>query len=343
MRYAANRPRFAPGDGVWVPRSPARTQETRRGAAYQLACCDAAENRQDAGLFPQALSYCGANGMGAPPPDSTAGPAGGRLGADLAAHVEAIVHAAEREARAAERAIAEHRRSAEEEVRRYLAAARLQVDAETAARTARIETLSAAARRLADELTDAVAALTRELQAGDPAAAARMPRPPWPPAAPAVPAPPAPATEQPAPPSAEPTPSWSRIEGEKAAAPQAAEPEPTAANADRAGGGEDARPPAGRPVGAHPEPTGPARSSAGPEHAEPAAPEPAPTQNGAPEIPVPSAARLVAIEMAVGGASRAEVEQHLRRELGVSEPEPLLDDVFGVASGAGSRLAWGEP
>ncbi|HEX4807171.1 MAG TPA: MFS transporter [Conexibacter sp.] len=34
------------------------------------------------------------------------------------------------------------------------------------------------------------------------------------------------------------------------------------ANADRAGGGEDARPPAGRPVGAHPEPSGPARHAA---------------------------------------------------------------------------------
>jgi hypothetical protein len=58
---------------------------------------------------------------------------------------------------------------------------------------------------------------------------------------------------------------------------------------------------------------------------------------------MPSAARLVAIEMAVGGSSRAEVEQHLRAELQVADPEPLLDDVFGVASTAGSRLAWGEP
>jgi hypothetical protein len=271
--------------------------------------------------------------MGAPPPDSTSGPAGGRLGADLAAHVEAIVHAAEREARAAEQAIVAHRRSAEEEVRRYLAAARLQVDAETAARTARIETLSAAARRLADELTDAVAALTRELQAGDPAAEQRMPRPPWPASAPADPAP---AAEQPAPPAAAPEPSWSRLEGEEAVAPQ-----PSATDDDRAGG-------AGETISATPlarsssPATGPARSAAEPE------PEPAQgasvAANGAPsEIPVPSAARLVAIEMAVGGSSRAEVEQHLRHELGVQEPEPLLDDVFGAASTAGSRLAWGEP
>jgi hypothetical protein len=233
------------------------------------------------------MSYCRANGMGALPPDNTAGPAGGRLGADLAAHVEAIVHAAEREALAAERAIAEHRRSAEEEARRYLAAARLHVDAETAARAARIETLGAAARRLTDELTDAVAALTRELHAAEPDATT-LPRPPWPAAAPvASPAPKA------VPPTAAPEPSWTRAEEEPAAS----------AKTD----GEQAS-----------EPT-----------------------NG--ELPVPSAARLVAIEMAVGGSSRAEVEEHLREQLGVGEPQPLLDDVFGPASHAGSRLAWGEP
>ncbi|HEX7290448.1 MAG TPA: hypothetical protein VF250_04895 [Conexibacter sp.] len=267
--------------------------------------------------------------MGALPPDSTPGPAGGRLGADLAAHVEAIVNAAEREARVAERAIAEHRRSAEEEVRRYLAAARLQVDAETAARAARIETLSAAARRLADELTDAVAALTRELQAGDPDAELRMPRAPWPASAPAPPEPAEPASA--APPPSPPEPTWSRIEEPAAAL----EPEPIPADADRA-----AAPPA-EPV-AEGE-TAPATPLAGPEPEAPATPEPAADGNGAQEIPAPSAARLVAIEMAVGGSSRAEVEEHLRSELGVREPEPLLDDVFGAASTAGSRLAWGEP
>jgi uncharacterized protein len=39
----------------------------------------------------------------------------------------------------------------------------------------------------------------------------------------------------------------------------------SALGVDRAGGGEDARPPAARPVDAHPEPTGPARHAAGPE------------------------------------------------------------------------------
>jgi|SRR5215212_3350605 len=45
----------------------------------------------------------------------------------------------------------------------------------------------------------------------------------------------------------------------------AAEPGPSATDADRAGGDEDARPPAEGPVGAHPESTGPARSSADPD------------------------------------------------------------------------------
>ena len=258
------------------------------------------------------------------------------------------MHAAEREARAAEQAIAEHRRSAEEEVRRYLAAARLHVDAERAARAAKVETLSAATRRLADELADAVAALTRELQAGEPDAAERLPRAPWP-AEPrsAEPSPvptAAPEAAEPAPPAAEPAPAaapfeptWSRVEEPVDELPSTARAE----NADRA-----AAPPAkpvvageddfATPLAKSPRPvTGPARSSAEPEDEH--------TNGQATEIPVPSAARLVAIEMAVGGSSRAEVEEHLRDELGVHEPHPLLDDVFGVASHAGSRLAWGEP
>jgi len=44
---------------------------------------------------------------------------------------------------------------------------------------------------------------------------------------------------------------------------QAAGPVPGASDADRAGGGEDARPAAVGRTGAHPEPTGPARSPAG--------------------------------------------------------------------------------
>jgi hypothetical protein len=268
--------------------------------------------------------------MGAHPPDSTAGPAGGRLGADLAAHVEAIVHAAEREARVAERAIAEHRRSAEQEVQRYLAAARLQVDAESAARAARIETLSAAAGRLADELEDAVAALARELQSDERDAATRLARAPWP-----------------APQTAEGEPSAASTVGESAAPTS----EPAAAPVlGRASAAHDAGAPVSsaptQPTDDGPQPSWsrvmPAPAAEAP-HAADGAPVDDANANGEATLLVPSAARLVAIEMAVGGSSRAEVEQHLRAQLGVAEPEPLLDDVFGVASHAGSRLAWGEP
>ena len=65
------------------------------------------------------------------------------------------------------------------------------------------------------------------------------------------------------------------------------------------------------------------------------APEPAPQQpqdNRAPARDDPyalDAARLVAIEMADAGATREEVELHLRAAYAVTDPSPLLDDVFG--------------
>ena len=77
--------------------------------------------------------------------------------------------------------------------------------------------------------------------------------------------------------------------------------------------------------------------------AEPPSSAPAAAAERAPATEPPNAARLVAIEMAVGGAARADVERHLRERLGIADPSTLLDDVFGAESHAGSRLAWGEP
>jgi hypothetical protein len=221
--------------------------------------------------------------MAADPPHSSSGP----LSGDVAARIASIVQAAEREAHAVERAIAERRRSAEEEVQRYLAAVRLHADAEAAARAARLESL-------ADELADATAALRQELHRDEQQTAAALPGAPWPPQ-PAEP-PTAPAAPQPEP--ATPAPTWTRQQ-------------------------EPASPPPAQP---------------------PAEPAPAP----APSAPaggaeVPSAARLVAIEMAVGGASRADVERQLRTEHGIADPGELLDDVFGASSHASSTLAWGQP
>jgi hypothetical protein len=232
--------------------------------------------------------------MAADPPQSSPSP----LSGDVAARIASIVEAAEREARAVERAIADRRRSAEEEVQRYLAAVRLHADAEAAARAARLESLSGAARRLADELADATAALRQELHRSEEQNAAALPGAPWPPlaadAAPQEPsAPPAP-TPEPEPPA----PTWTRQQQEAPSAPPAQAPH-------------------------EPAPAAPAAASAVGE--------------------VPSAARLVAIEMAVGGASRADVERQLRNEHGLADPGELLDDVFGATSDAGSTLAWGQP
>jgi hypothetical protein len=274
----------------------------------------------------------------------------GALGGDIAGHVEAIVRAAEREALVAERAIERRRRSAEDEVSRYLAAARLQVDAEAAARAARLETLSGAARRLADQLSDAAAALNAELARGDDELHGALPRTPWPAAPPQeaerfvpreAPAPepferdgaPFPPREAPAP---EPFPprGGAPLEAERFAPREAPAPEPELFQRD--GAPREAAPfpheaPAPEQPAREPRPTW-ARVGE-----RPAQPAPAPTGE------ITNAARLVAIEMAVGGAPRADVDEHLRSRFGVEDTAPLLDDVFGAESHAASRLAWGEP
>jgi hypothetical protein len=71
-----------------------------------------------------------------------------------------------------------------------------------------------------------------------------------------------------------------------------------------------------------------------------AVPSPEPPR-AAPAASRTDGARLVAIEMAVGGFSRGEVQDRLVREYGLREPGTILDDVFGVGSGADSRMPWG--
>jgi small-conductance mechanosensitive channel len=51
----------------------------------------------------------------------------------------------------------------------------------------------------------------------------------------------------------------------------------------------------------------------------------------APGVRDVSAARLVAIEMAVAGRTRDEVDRHLRESFDVDDTRALLDDVFGGA------------
>jgi hypothetical protein len=44
------------------------------------------------------------------------------------------------------------------------------------------------------------------------------------------------------------------------------------------------------------------------------------------------AARLVALQMAVAGSARVEVEAHLRKTFALDEPGAILNDVFGAES-----------
>jgi hypothetical protein len=50
-------------------------------------------------------------------------------------------------------------------------------------------------------------------------------------------------------------------------------------------------------------------------------------------------ARLIALPMAVAGRSREEVERHLRQSLGLSDPTPVLDRVFGDPADLGGSRA----
>ncbi|GAC1318342.1 MAG: hypothetical protein NVSMB25_07680 [Thermoleophilaceae bacterium] len=53
-------------------------------------------------------------------------------------------------------------------------------------------------------------------------------------------------------------------------------------------------------------------------------------------------ARLVALQMAVAGGSRAEVEAHLIRAFELQAPGEILDDVFGAGTNGSKRVAWPE-
>jgi ABC-type transporter Mla subunit MlaD len=197
----------------------------------------------------------------------------------IAARLQAIVAAAEREADAARRDIAEHRRVAEQEAREYLESSRRQADERSEGRARLLEQLTAEAQHEAEAVRDrlgrlagAVEELSRVVRGGD-AATAPVAGPPW----------------------------------------SAEQPPPFPADSP-----DDLLPPELRSAA-------PAR-------------ERAPVAAGEPD-----AARLAAIEMAVGGASRGEVERHLERQFGVDSPTALLDRVFGPQREPTTRLTWGRP
>ena len=51
-------------------------------------------------------------------------------------------------------------------------------------------------------------------------------------------------------------------------------------------------------------------------------------------------ARLVALQMAVAGGNRGEVEVHLRRTFDLPDVSSILDDVFGQGTDSDKRVAW---
>jgi hypothetical protein len=55
------------------------------------------------------------------------------------------------------------------------------------------------------------------------------------------------------------------------------------------------------------------------------------------------AARLVALQMAVAGANRGDVEAHLQRNFSLDDPATVLDDVFGRGTDSDKRVTWPEP
>ena len=57
----------------------------------------------------------------------------------------------------------------------------------------------------------------------------------------------------------------------------------------------------------------------------------APTAEGDSQSDPVDAAQLVATQMALEGATRAEVERYLREEFGLEETEPILEGAFGQA------------
>ena len=76
--------------------------------------------------------------------------------------------------------------------------------------------------------------------------------------------------------------------------------------------------------------------------AEPAgsAPQPAGAAQADPDQAL--GARLVALQMAVAGGNRGEVESHLRRAFDLDDPEPILDDIFGSGTDSERRVVWPE-
>lgn len=94
-------------------------------------------------------------------------------------------------------------------------------------------------------------------------------------------------------------------------------------------------------------PPEPAAEELPPQAPAPAQPHPARAPSSAPSPPpAPSNwrriddARMVAIQMATTGATRAGVREHLNHALGVVDTAAILDEIFGAGTGEDAQVPW---
>jgi hypothetical protein len=260
-------------------------------------------------------------------------PAPDPISPEISRRISAILDAAERE-------VSEIRKQAREDALRYMEYARRRADGLIAERQLRISELSGelvqraehllaqvesaeplreALDDLVKKLADTAEGLTREADSlGDFAA------PPFGEAAAETPPEPlAPAAEMPAPgPTPVPDP----------APPPGPPPAPTPLPDP-----PDPIPPAGAAWPQAPAASMPRPSEAAPEPSGPAA------ERRDPRRPNADGGRMIAIQMAAAGSSRAQVESHIRETVGVLDPGPILDEVFGPDSAPDATVPWARP
>jgi len=104
--------------------------------------------------------------------------------------------------------------------------------------------------------------------------------------------------------------------------------------------GASSRPPASYP--AQPPPAKAPGSEATERHATPPpAPSPGPGGGvGSADWRELDEARMIAIQMAASGATRATVRKHLQQALGVAQTSDVLDEIYGVNATEDARVPW---
>jgi vacuolar-type H+-ATPase subunit H len=99
-------------------------------------------------------------------------------------------------------------------------------------------------------------------------------------------------------------------------------------------------PTAPRPV-EEPEGAEATQEPAGVRHLRPSpSPADAPAAATGEESALVHRARQAVIQMAAAGTTRAQVAAHVRGSIGLANPEPLLDEIFGAGTADDARVPW---